>query len=308
MDEFKFHAAANLFPLMGEPELAQLASDIKNHGLRVPVEIFEGQVIDGRNRVAACRLAGVEVDWFEVHPDDPVAYVLSLNLHRRHLNETQRAMVAARTLEYHKAAAKERMMAGKKRDPKASSPGEGAARDAAGEAVGVSGRSVDHAAKVLANGTKELQGACDRGEVAVSSAAKLATLSADEQDRVIQEGRDSGNVKKAVSKAISKAARHPGQPPDGSAVSQIEFQMTVAQLSVAEEALREEPYRRLPCLAGQLAVAGNVLERMRQQAIELKRVLHVAREACRENLTHASCKNEQVLYEAFKRCDESLKP
>ena len=58
----------------------------------------------------------------------------------------------------------------------------------------------------------------------------------------------------------------------GSMVSLIDFQMTVANLSVAEHALREEPYERLPYLAGSLQVALSQMESLRQEAIELRGV------------------------------------
>ena len=53
-------------------------------------------------------------------------------------------------------------------------------------------------------------------------------------------------------------------------VSIIEFQMTVASLSVAEHALREEPYERLPYLAGTMAVAQLQMEQLRQEAMALR--------------------------------------
>ena len=93
-----------------------------------------------------------------------------------------------------------------------------------------------------------------------------------------------------------------------STVSLIDFQMTVANLSVAEHALREEPYERLPYLAGTIQVAQSQMESLRQEAMELKRVLGVAMEACRTNLTHAHRKDEQALHNAFLQCQKILNP
>ena len=95
---------------------------------------------------------------------------------------------------------------------------------------------------------------------------------------------------------------------DGSTVSLIDFQMTVANLSVAEHALREEPYERLPYLAGSLSMAAHQMEQLRQEVMGLRRVCEFAREACRENLVYAAVKNEQVLLEAFNKCDAVLNP
>jgi hypothetical protein len=161
-------------------------------------------IIDGRNRWAACQFAGIEPLTVEVNPKDPVAYVLSLNLHRRHLDETQRAMVGGRAKGVYEKQAKDRQ--GKRNDIKANCPESGGqSRDKAGEAAGVSGKSVDRAAKVLASGSKELIAACDRGEVAVSAAAKIAELPKARQNEIINKAKDEG---KAVGKEVAKAAKN----------------------------------------------------------------------------------------------------
>jgi hypothetical protein len=90
------HPLSELFPLMEEPELAALAADIQANGLRTPILLFDDQILDGRNRYRACQLAGVEPVTSEFAGEDPLQFVLSANLHRRHLNESQRALVAAR--------------------------------------------------------------------------------------------------------------------------------------------------------------------------------------------------------------------
>ncbi len=91
----EFHEAASIFPL-DEEHIDKLAEDIENHGLLVPIETLDGKIIDGRRRWLACQKAGVEPDILEMQSDDPIGYVLSLNLHRRHLSPTQLSMCAAR--------------------------------------------------------------------------------------------------------------------------------------------------------------------------------------------------------------------
>ena len=91
-----FHPLANLFPLIDGAEFDELVADIKLHGLHEPVVLFGGKVLDGRNRLRACEAANVAPTYTVYTGDDPVSYVVSLNLRRRHLNESQRAMVAAK--------------------------------------------------------------------------------------------------------------------------------------------------------------------------------------------------------------------
>lgn len=90
------HAFADLFPTMADDELAALKADLTVHGLRQPIVLFEGAILDGRNRYRACREAGVTVrfeQFFGVE-DDALAFVLSTNLHRRHLSAGQKAALA----------------------------------------------------------------------------------------------------------------------------------------------------------------------------------------------------------------------
>jgi len=92
----KVHQAAELFPMMSDEELADLAEDIKTNGQVHPIIVdADGQLIDGRNRLKACQIAGVKPRFETLNGQDPVAYILSSNVNRRHLSKGQRAMVAA---------------------------------------------------------------------------------------------------------------------------------------------------------------------------------------------------------------------
>ena len=92
----EFHALATLFPLLNGEDFDELVVDIEAHGLCEPIVMFEGKILDGRNRYRACIEAGAEPTFTVYQGNDPVAYVISLNLRRRHLDESQRAMVAAK--------------------------------------------------------------------------------------------------------------------------------------------------------------------------------------------------------------------
>ena len=98
MTDPSFHETANLFPLMDDAALAELATDIAANGLRDPIwRHKDGRIIDGRNRWLACAKAGVECRQrtYDRGDETIVAFVVSHNLHRRHLTTDQRAAIAA---------------------------------------------------------------------------------------------------------------------------------------------------------------------------------------------------------------------
>jgi ParB-like chromosome segregation protein Spo0J len=103
------HPAADLFPMVEGDELLELCADIKERGLQQPIVIWrDGTVLDGRNRLMACYRTNQEVVLDRYEGDDPVQFSLSANLHRRHLNQGQKAMVALKVEEIFAAEAKER--------------------------------------------------------------------------------------------------------------------------------------------------------------------------------------------------------
>lgn len=84
-------------------EFASLVEDIRAHGQVQPLVMYQGKILDGRNRARACEKIGIKPKTVDYRGTDPLGYVLSLNLARRHLNESQRAMVAARVSEWSSA-------------------------------------------------------------------------------------------------------------------------------------------------------------------------------------------------------------
>ena len=109
MNIFKLpvHPAADVFPMLTKHELHELAEDIKVNGLINPVVIKHELVIgngkpqtyliDGRNRLAACKLAGVtHIPVKEMNGEDPESFIISSNLHRRNMNKGQKAMAVAK--------------------------------------------------------------------------------------------------------------------------------------------------------------------------------------------------------------------
>src|SRR6266545_4289048 len=94
--KMEIHPAAAIFPMLPEDELNEMAADIKVNGLTHPIVVKDGLLIDGRNRREACKRAGIEPQAVELNGADPVAYVLSANINRRHMTKGQRAMVVAK--------------------------------------------------------------------------------------------------------------------------------------------------------------------------------------------------------------------
>lgn len=94
---YEDHPIAAIFPLLDQADLEVLAQDIRSQGLLEPIWVWEGKILDGRNRYRACKIAGVEPRtraWTGNGDAEAVAFVVSLNAARRHLTSSQKAMVA----------------------------------------------------------------------------------------------------------------------------------------------------------------------------------------------------------------------
>lgn len=98
MTDLQPHEYAQLFPMMTKEEMAALVQDMRDNGYdqTAPITLFKDKILDGRNRYQAAQVAGVTPLYTTYSGNDPLGFVLSHNLHRRHLNETQRAGVAAK--------------------------------------------------------------------------------------------------------------------------------------------------------------------------------------------------------------------
>jgi len=171
--EIPFHPAAEVFPLIPAAEFYQLIDDIKANGLQEPIVVHEGMILDGRNRYLACLEAGAEPAFAPFRGDDPVAFVISANLRRRHLDESQRAMVAAKLAT---------LRVGDNQHSEGLPIGRGS------DLLSVGERSVARAREVLERGAPELVGAVEQGVVSVSAAADVATLSRDKQAELVAKG------------------------------------------------------------------------------------------------------------------------
>jgi N6-adenosine-specific RNA methylase IME4 len=195
----RFHPLANLFPMLLDQELSDLGDDIRENGQVETVKLHKGLILDGRNRYTACQRKGIAVRTELFEGDDRAAlnFVIAKNLKRRHLSESQRAMVAARlaTLKLgdnqHKAQAAQICAPALDLGGDVAEPSAPLSQTEAAEMLNVSRRTVQTAAKVQEKAAPELQQAVETGKVAVSTAAEIAeALPAAEQAKVARMSED----------------------------------------------------------------------------------------------------------------------
>ena len=167
----KLHKLAEYFPLLQGDEFDLLVQDIKDHGQLEPIVTVNDEILDGVNRWRACEQLGIEPITEAYKGNDPLSYVISLNIRRRHLDVSQRAMLATEMLPEFEAEAAKRQ--GRKRtSPSADGELEidnrgwaSAARQVSKE-FGVSAPTVERAKRVKAQAPEEVE-AIIRGEKTV---------------------------------------------------------------------------------------------------------------------------------------------
>jgi hypothetical protein len=93
--ELELHPLCTLFPRMAGAEFDSLVADIKLNGQREPIILHDGMILDGGNRYRACLAAGIEPATMKFGGGNIVSYVLSANLHRRHMSAGQQAAIVS---------------------------------------------------------------------------------------------------------------------------------------------------------------------------------------------------------------------
>ena len=188
--EYDIHELCSLFPIMPQDQFDALVDDIKAHGQRDPVTLYEGKILDGRHRYKACINLGLEPLVTHFEGEDALGFVISHNLTRRHLDESQRAMIAAK-------------LANLKDGQRKSGAPIGAATDKITQPeiaskMSVGRRSVQRARKVLEKGTPELVEAVENSQIAVSVAAKIAEMEPEQQAQIIADPKPEQAIKKVA--------------------------------------------------------------------------------------------------------------
>lgn len=173
LSKLKIHPAAEIFPMLSDIEIRDLAKDITERGLQNHIVTYEGQLLDGRNRLAACILAGIEPKSMEYGGDSPVGFVISANLRRRQLDPSQRAAVAVEIEPMFAKEAKARMDVGRPKEGVANlrQVNQGKASEQAAAVVSVSPRMVQEAKAIKKNNPEAFE-RIKSGEVTVHEAKK----------------------------------------------------------------------------------------------------------------------------------------
>lgn len=272
INDLPVHPAADLFPMLDDTELRELADDIAANGLHEPLWVWDDPgrgpvLLDGRNRLAACKLAGVRPATRAYIGDDPVSFVISENVRRRHLTAMQKAGVAVRALPLYEAqtnATEARrkstslQVVGSVEDStstEAALPQSQSAespprrrpqsRDKAAKTAGTSGRSVAQY-KRIAEQAPDLLAKVDSGE-----------LSGDRAERII---RDRIAERARIEQARKEAEAQP--EPTRVDIRHGDFREVLADVADVDAIITDPPYSReyLPLLADLAAWADKVLK------------------------------------------------
>jgi hypothetical protein len=179
----RVHPVADLFPMLDTDEMAELVADITANGLNEPGWLTpDGTLLDGRNRNAACITAGVAMQWRTYTGDDPIGFVVSANIRRRHLTDGQKGFIALELVPLYEAEARQRQADAAAQTNQRRSGTLGAdlhqaqeraprTTDHAAKSIGTSGRVVAQA-KRIAQHAPDLAEKVKAGELAIDAAEK----------------------------------------------------------------------------------------------------------------------------------------
>lgn len=201
----EFHPLANLFPLIEGDDFNALVEDVRENGVRERIVLMDGAILDGRNRYRALawlvstgevlgegwgHRAGLHLTAEELEPDnvwfttfnpgidgDALKFVVSLNLKRRHLNDDQRRMVAARLANYGR---------GRPSDNPAECGNKVKVEEAA-RLVNVDHAGTERARTVIARAEPEIADAIDKGKLSVAAGTQAAKLAPETQRKIADE-------------------------------------------------------------------------------------------------------------------------
>lgn len=201
----KAHELSQIIPPMETADLQSLVENIRQEGLKEEIVLHEGKILDGNSRFAACKLAGVKPitrDFGSRKSDgeDPLKFVLAENVHRRHLTDHQRTMIASELAQ--------RSLVGRPVEKKEGEEANGESvppptpQEEAAKLLNVSTAAVRRGVKVLKKGSAKLKEALRSGEVSISKAADAADSPKDRQMKVAKAPRKKAKRETAKDKIV----------------------------------------------------------------------------------------------------------
>jgi ParB-like chromosome segregation protein Spo0J len=203
------HPLSAAFPAMSADDFAALVQDIKENGQREPVMVFEGMVLDGWHRYTACLQAGIKPQQFNFPADkDAVAFVLSHNLHRRHLTPSQRAAAVVACTEW-------------------------APKGRPGKAEMVSGFREKDLARAAGTSDRTIRDAKVAHRAGLTEAVKEGAMTAHEAATVARGKPEAKPAAKASKRELPK----PQEPEQDEQIA--EAQHTISELASENETLRD---------------------------------------------------------------------
>ena len=229
------HEICKIFPKIEGTDFESLRLDILSNGLIQPVVLYEGKILDGRNRYSACLAADVPARFVEFEGDDPVRYVVSMNLKRRHLSTPQRAMIAATLSKFpaYRRAKRETLTLPNKGEENECANLHTSIAEAS-KMLNVSRRSVSTAKQIEADAIPALQEKVMAGDVSLHAASKVAKKPKAEQKKIVKSGE----------KAIRESAREPDKNLDYTELDALKGKIqelcdTICNLEEENESLRD---------------------------------------------------------------------
>jgi len=185
----EFHELANAFPLLTGEAFDELKADIQKNGQIDPVVMFEGKILDGRNRWRAMQDLGLAHKEIKLGKDvDPVAWVWSKNAVRRQLTVAQKALAATK------------LVTAKQGDNRHTVEGKTTLKQAA-DLAGVAERTVQRAKKVTDTGIDDVIKAVESGDLGIVPAEAISSKPKEEQAKIMAQGPKEAAKTVAAEKA-----------------------------------------------------------------------------------------------------------
>lgn len=204
--EYPLSEYAMLFPEMEPEDYRQLAASISAQGLLEPIAVWRGAIIDGRHRLRACQEAGVAPGYVHLAPNvDPLEFTLGKNLARRHLDATQRALIAYNLSRESRPGGDRRSADYRNSSEHPAKMPNGLTQQQAAEMLAVSPRLVRDVGRVMSAAgpaAAALQQAVRERRVKASDAARVVNQPAEVQEQALKRVTDG------MARSLAVAVRH----------------------------------------------------------------------------------------------------